>query len=983
MPVNPIVLQELIKKYGKKAVSAAVNAAKAKVMVPNMTGTATSAGTALRDIPKVESTVGKEAAVAAAALASPAIVADSEILGPALFDFGKDLASFEAIDNTPRIWGADRLSSTAADYAGRGVRAVLPDAIEDGPARAAEMITPFLVMAPEAIAGRAIEQGIRSGARAVSAEVEKKLAEYAAKKDWKAFKQYAKDNGLGIATDTETGKPVLMSWQGPMYLKDGKLEPVEGLDVAGSAALKPQGSLESAGFSPEAWNNWLVGHGQYFPKAAGYPSSPATAFKYVPDYEADIIGDQAEAAGLSAQEYWTIMAEANAKHKAYPKLKYQHLKKEDFPNLSENQFNSIIDESVSKDITPEQTYLNLFYENEKLASVPPKPSVGWHKTYTEIDPTDYSYLSNSDIKTLLDEYAKLGYTPQEAEKYLIAENKQAHVNFLQKTAKTPSGSPIFKEHGLWESEYPPLYPDNASDMPINIGHVWNKPYIRVSQPKRQSLDEIKTAAKEGRIAPLQTTVTDVFGMPAQVSEDWAANLLTDEGKRQAPNGLMYAWKGNPSHALFPGRVGKYGDPYWSDVYMGNYKSLFSAEHDLAKTYTGPGYSEASHIDYSTAGGAPNLMLLAYPKQPIYDTGIDLAGMHWNKLFDPTPENIALYKKLLSEAEAKGIKPYQVTGSTADDYYKMLSTDPFSLKGWGNFSSVDQISSFLDQHAPDFGYNGVLMRNLEDNASGTGGHGEFIWTPKHGGYPKAVHPANTLDLDWSVDNYLRKNGGKIHIKPENRGKLTALLKRTGKTASWFKAHGTPAQKKMAVFALNSRHWGNRKDAGGENIVAEYPEAYNGEIRQGKKWNAIDRYLSERPMLGHRLRKAGTLLLDAARIFPYTSFATDVYDSYIGPQDESDKITTPLGVVGRGADIILNTVGQAGGIEPDMKKVFGRSFLGRIISAPDFIDDSMKFIRDFAEPVTSFSDGGYLLGQVYDLSEEQVQELIRQGYEVERV
>lgn len=49
------------------------------------------------------------------------------------------------------------------------------------------------------------------------------------------------------------------------------------------------------------------------------------------------------------------------------------------------------------------------------------------------------------------------------------------------------------------------------------------------------------------------------------------------------------------------------------------------------------------------------------------------------------------------------------------------------------------------------------------------------------------------------------GGKIHIKPENRGKFTALKKRTGKSASWFKEHGTPAQRKMATFALNARKW----------------------------------------------------------------------------------------------------------------------------------------------------------------------------------
>ena len=49
------------------------------------------------------------------------------------------------------------------------------------------------------------------------------------------------------------------------------------------------------------------------------------------------------------------------------------------------------------------------------------------------------------------------------------------------------------------------------------------------------------------------------------------------------------------------------------------------------------------------------------------------------------------------------------------------------------------------------------------------------------------------------------GGRIHIKPENRGKFTALKKRTGHSASWFKAHGTPSQKKMAVFALNAKKW----------------------------------------------------------------------------------------------------------------------------------------------------------------------------------
>lgn len=63
--------------------------------------------------------------------------------------------------------------------------------------------------------------------------------------------------------------------------------------------------------------------------------------------------------------------------------------------------------------------------------------------------------------------------------------------------------------------------------------------------------------------------------------------------------------------------------------------------------------------------------------------------------------------------------------------------------------------------------------------------------------------------WSAVSMLSGNqmakGGKIHIKPENRGKFTALKKRTGHSATWFKQHGTPAQKKMATFALNSKKW----------------------------------------------------------------------------------------------------------------------------------------------------------------------------------
>lgn len=51
----------------------------------------------------------------------------------------------------------------------------------------------------------------------------------------------------------------------------------------------------------------------------------------------------------------------------------------------------------------------------------------------------------------------------------------------------------------------------------------------------------------------------------------------------------------------------------------------------------------------------------------------------------------------------------------------------------------------------------------------------------------------------------KDGGKIYIKPSHRGRFTALKERTGHSTTWFKENGTPAQKKMATFALNAAKW----------------------------------------------------------------------------------------------------------------------------------------------------------------------------------
>ena len=110
--------------------------------------------------------------------------------------------------------------------------------------------------------------------------------------------------------------------------------------------------------------------------------------------------------------------------------------------------------------------------------------------------------------------------------------------------------------------------------------------------------------------------------------------------------------------------------------------------------------------------------------------------------------------------------------------------------------------------------------------------EFVWARENedtnpyavfeGGY---VLPEVTVNgkkhsiggplVDYALNEY--SNGGGIHIKPENHGKFTALKERTGHSATWFKEHGTPAQKKMAVFALNSKKW--KHDDGGNLFDGE--------------------------------------------------------------------------------------------------------------------------------------------------------------------
>lgn len=100
-----------------------------------------------------------------------------------------------------------------------------------------------------------------------------------------------------------------------------------------------------------------------------------------------------------------------------------------------------------------------------------------------------------------------------------------------------------------------------------------------------------------------------------------------------------------------------------------------------------------------------------------------------------------------------------------------------------------------------------------------------WSPRIKGLNDSLIKTDRLiNMGQFIDDFATpveqfKQGGKIHIKPENRGKFTALKKRTGHSASWFKEHGTPVQKKMAIFALNARKW-KHEDGGPLQQYADF-------------------------------------------------------------------------------------------------------------------------------------------------------------------
>lgn len=201
----------------------------------------------------------------------------------------------------------------------------------------------------------------------------------------------------------------------------------------------------------------------------------------------------------------------------------------------------------------------------------------------------------------------------------------------------------------------------------------------------------------------------------------------------------------------------------------------------------------NQTSHAGAVGAYQIMPIAY-KEYVQKTGLtgDLHDYNFNKQVRDYMLN-ALYNRSFA------------TKNNQSD--KMRLAKAMAAYNWG--------AGNLTRHLEKLKNSGMDIYNsfswIDTLPSETRNYVNFIVLKKDGQKDltnDAFNKALPNRFNYKSGGVLYAKSG-IHIKPENRGKFTALKRRTGKSATWFKQHGTPSQKKMATFALNAKHWSHKK------------------------------------------------------------------------------------------------------------------------------------------------------------------------------
>ena len=159
-----------------------------------------------------------------------------------------------------------------------------------------------------------------------------------------------------------------------------------------------------------------------------------------------------------------------------------------------------------------------------------------------------------------------------------------------------------------------------------------------------------------------------------------------------------------------------------------------------------------------------------------------------------------------------VKKHRQNTPTLSEYTKQLYGKNYVYRNSQN--DIKKLQQYLDLSKYN---NGELLYTGRDALT-------YIGTPETQGFriisvwPQEASNRLPNNKIGSQDAFISRNfkqggilkrveSGKsgIYIKPENRGKLTRLKKRTGKSEAELWKEGNPAVRKMITFARNSRKW----------------------------------------------------------------------------------------------------------------------------------------------------------------------------------
>ena len=237
----------------------------------------------------------------------------------------------------------------------------------------------------------------------------------------------------------------------------------------------------------------------------------------------------------------------------------------------------------------------------------------------------------------------------------------------------------------------------------------------------------------------------------------------------------------------------------SGVAQGNWNSNLNpntsyGQEPMNFKYGGPLFKKQMggipNIDqYRRQTGGPTITDASYVKKP-------------NINFSPKITAQQLLDKQLSDPNAVVAIPY---GGYPGDSMRMMvnhstqygiptTRDFTGTKGFIN-SSSQSIKNSLNPKVGDYRvYNDSDLYNMNFKKQ-AGGYAPFV-------EDNIDDTENDGDYDDSQD--WMKIGG-IHINPKNKGKFTALKKRTGKSTEELTHSSNPLTRKRAVFAQNASHW----------------------------------------------------------------------------------------------------------------------------------------------------------------------------------